>query len=102
MWDLLMTCPVSLIMLGESGFPSLLAEYEAFGSRCGHCAAVCPGDVIAGNFQMPLQKMTQPISVRSALVLSQKEKITRIFEMPPASYMLTPKTLSDTQTASLP
>lgn len=46
-----MICPLSAIIPGEEGLPSLPAEYEAFCTLCGHCEAACPNNAITANYQ---------------------------------------------------
>ncbi|KKG13054.1 MULTISPECIES: nitroreductase family protein [unclassified Methanosarcina] len=93
-----MICPENIIMPGESGVPSVPAEYEAFCAHCGHCEAVCPGSAITSSYQaFPPEDDTADTGQVSPDVLTkyvqsrrsirvfkdmpvEKEKIEAIFE----------------------
>ena len=93
-----MICPVSIIMPGGEGLPSLPPEYEAFCSRCGHCEAACPTNAITADYQAFLPEddtadtgqinpevLTKYVQSRRSIRVFkdqpvEKEKIADIFE----------------------
>jgi nitroreductase/Pyruvate/2-oxoacid:ferredoxin oxidoreductase delta subunit len=80
-------CPVSAIIPGEEGVPSLPIEYEVFCTRCGHCEAVCPGNAITSNYEAyPPEDDTadtEQINPKTLVKYVQSRRSIRVFKDKP-------------------
>ncbi|MDY6967526.1 MAG: nitroreductase family protein [Spirochaetota bacterium] len=69
------TCPVNIIELNESKYPTQAADVEDLCIRCGHCVAVCPTASIS-HHDMPIDQCP-PIKKELQLSLAQCDQFLR-------------------------